>query len=162
MIEKEFFMSKKISFILLGLCIAFLLICCDGSGGDSSDIGKASGAKYVVTNSIPDPENLKVIKGKGIEFTVGGQSSHVYKTITFDKTSLDTSGKFTATVDYSLPYGKKKFSDSGTWSRSGSTITINSKSQGGKWTATISSDGKTLEDDGAEPGISGRLIYTKQ
>ena len=155
-------MSKKISFILSGLCIAFLLTCCDGSGGDSSDIGKASCAKYVVTNSIPDPENLKVISGKGIEFTVGGQSSHVYKTITFDKTSLDTSGKFTATVDYSLPYGNKKFSDSGTWSRSGSTITINSKSQGGKWTATLSADGTTLEDDGAEPGISGRLIYTKQ
>lgn len=153
---------KRIVLILLAMFLVMTFIGCNDSSSDSDSIGKASGAKYVVTNSIPDPENLKVISGKGIEFTVGGQSSHVYKTITFDKTSLGTSGNFTATVDYSLPYGNKKFSDSGTWSRSGSTITINSKSQGGKWTATLSADGTTLEDDGAEPGISGRLIYTKQ
>ena len=155
---------KKTVLILLVLSLAVLLIGCDdsSSSSNSSDIDNSTGAKFTVTNSVPDPENLKVIKGKGIEFTVGGTKSYVYKTIVFDKTTLDTSGKFTATVDYSLPYGKKKFNDSGTWSRSGSKVTINSKSQGGKWTATISADGKTLEDDGAEPGISGRLIYTKQ
>ncbi len=156
---------KKTVLILLALSLALFLMSCDdssSSGSNSFGLDDNSGAKYVVTNSIPDPENLKVIKGKGIEFKVGGKKSHVYKTIVFDKTTLDTSGKFTATVDYALPYGKKKFNDTGTWSRSGSTITINPKTQGGSFTATISADGSTLEDDGAEPGISGRLIYTKQ
>ena len=154
---------KKTVLILLALSLVMFMIGCDGSGGsDSSEIGKSSGAKYVVTNAVPDPENLQVIPGKGIKFTVGSTNCYVYKTITFDKVSLDTSGKFTASVDYSLPYGKKKFSDSGTWSRSGTTITIKAKTQGGQWTATLSADGKTLTDDGAEPGISGRLIYSKQ
>ena len=153
---------RRIVLALLAMCLAVALIGCDGSGSDSSNISSSSGAKFVVTNAVPDPENLKVISGKGIEFTVGGQKSHVYKTIVFDSTTLEKSGKFTATVDYAVPYGKKNFSDSGTWSRSGQTITINAKTQGGKWAATLSADGKTLEDDGAEPGISGRLIYTKQ
>ena len=153
---------RRIVLALLAMCLAVALIGCDDSSSDSSNISSSSGAKFVVTNAVPDPENLKVISGKGIEFTVGGQKSHVYKTIVFDSTTLEKSGKFTATVDYAVPYGKKNFSDSGTWSRSGQTITINAKTQGGKWAATLSADGKTLEDDGAEPGISGRLIYTKQ
>ena len=154
--------AKQSIFVLLIFCLVFILAGCDDSSSDSDSIGKGSGTKYVVTNAVPDPENLKVISGKGIEFTVGGQKSHVYKTIVFDSTTLEKSGKFTATVDYAVPYGKKNFSDSGTWSRSGQTITINAKTQGGKWAATLSADGKTLEDDGAEPSISGRLIYTKQ
>ena len=154
---------KKTVLILLALSIVFFMIGCDGSGGDDSlSLGKGSGAKYTVTNSIPDPENLQLVPGNGIKFTVGGKSCYVYKTILFDKTTLDTSGNFTATVDYSLPYGKKKYNDSGTWSRSGSIITIKPKKQGGSFTATLSADGKTLEDDGAENGISARLIYTKQ
>lgn len=154
---------KKTVLILLALgLVAFLIGCDDSSSSNSSEIDNSAGAKFTVTNSVPDPENLKVIPGKGIEFTVGGKKSYVYKTIVFDSTTLDKSGKFTATVDYSLPYGKKKFNDSGTWSRSGSTITIKPKTQGGSFTATLSADGKTLEDNGAENGISARLIYTKQ
>ena len=159
---------KKMILFLIAMCMVLILTGCDGSGagsgvGDnySALIKKSSGAKFTVTNSVPDPENLKVIKGKGIEFTVGGSKSHVYKTIIFDSATLDKSGKFTATVDFAVPYLKQKYNDSGTWSRSGQTITIKAKTQG-TWTATLSADGKTLEDTGAEPGITARLIYTKQ
>ena len=153
--------TTKLLLAFLAVCLIMTFLGCeDGGSSDSDSIGKLSGAKYVVTNSIPDPENLKVVSGKGIEFTVGGKKSHVYKTIVFDKTTLDTNGKFTSTCDYALPYGNGKKSDSGKWSRSGSTITLTSSS--GTFSAIISSDGKTLEDTGAEPILSARLIYTKQ
>ncbi|MBR4684438.1 MAG: lipocalin family protein [Spirochaetia bacterium] len=155
---------KKTVLILLALCLVVFMIGCDGSGGsDSSEIGKSSGAKFTVTDltSHMGISNFKVVKGKGIEFKEGGMQCKIYKTITFDSATLDKSGKFTATVDV-LFGGETKYSDSGTWSRSGSTITIKSTSKGGTETVTISADGKTLTDSTEEPNIHAMLIYTKQ
>ncbi len=158
---------RNFLFVILAICVVLIFTACDDGSSDSYTIGSGSGTKYVVTNSVPDC-SPDPVPGKGIDFTEGGKKCHIYKTIAFDSASLDKSGKFAATVDYALPYGisgkiiKKKYNDSGTWSRSGQTITIKAKTQGGQWTATLSADGKTLTDDGAEPGISGRLIYSKQ
>ena len=151
-------MSKKISFILSGLCIAFLLTCCDSSGGDSSDIGKGSGTKYVVTDLVDHTgvEDLKVIKGEGIEFKEMGTSAKIYKTMT-----LTSNNKFTASYDVVLGgMPEQEFSASGTWSQSGSTITL--KYSGGTETATLSSNGKTLTDTDLEPNLHTYLVYTKQ
>ena len=150
-------MSKKISFILSGLCIAFLLTCCDSSS-DSDSIGKGSGAKYVVTDLVDHTgvEDLKVIKGEGIKFKEMGTSAKIYKTMT-----LTSNNKFTASYDVVLGgMPEQKFSASGTWSQSGSTITL--KYSGGTETATLSSGGKTLTDTSLEPNLHTYLIYTKQ
>jgi hypothetical protein len=156
---------KKTVLILLVLSLAVLLIGCDdSSSSNSSDIDNSAGAKFTVTDLTMHEgiTNFKVVKGKGIEFKEGGMQCKIYKTITFDSATLAKSGKFTATVD--VLFGMEtKYSDSGTWSRSGSTITLKSTSKGGTETVTLSADGKTLTDKSpGEPNIHAMLIYTKQ
>ena len=156
--------TKWLFFILLTLCLVALLVGCDDSSSDSDDIGKSSGAKFTVTDLTMHEgiSDFKVVKGKGIEFKEGGMQCKIYKTITFDSATLDKSGKFTAAVDV-LFGAETKYSDAGTWSRSGSTITLKSTSKGGTETVTISSDGKKLTDNSpGEPNIHAMLIYTKQ
>ncbi len=150
---------KKTVLILLVLSIAvFLIGCDDSSSSDSSAIGKGSGTKYVVTDLVDHTSvsDLKVVKGKGIEFKEMGTPAKIYKTMT-----LTSDKKFTASYDIVLGgMPEQKFSASGTWSQSGSTITLNYS--GGTETATLSSGGKTLTDTALEPNLDTYLIYTKQ
>ena len=152
---------KKTVLILLALSLIMFLISCDDSNGSSSNsfgLDDNSGAKYVVTDLVDHTgvTDLKVVKGKGIEFKEMGTSAKIYKTIT-----LSSNKKFTASYDVVLGgIPEQKFSASGTWSQSGSTITL--KYSGGTETATLSSNGKTLTDSDLEPNLHTYLIYTKQ
>lgn len=149
---------KRIVLILLAMFLVMTFIGCNDSSSDSDSIGKGSGTKYVVTDLVDHTgvEDLKVIKGEGIEFKEMGTSAKIYKTMT-----LTSNNKFTATYDVVLGgMPEQKFSASGTWSQSGSTITL--KYSGGTETATLSSGGKTLTDTSLEPNLHTYLIYTKQ
>ena len=149
---------RRIVLALLAMCLAVALIGCDDSSSDSDSTGKGSGTKYVVTDLVDHTgvEDLKVIKGEGIEFKEMGTSAKIYKTMT-----LTSNNKFTASYDVVLGgMPEQKFSASGTWSQSGSTITL--KYSGGTETATLSSGGKTLTDTSLEPNLHTYLIYTKQ
>ena len=151
--------TTKLFFILSALiCLVIFLAACDDSGSsDSSDIGGSSGTKYVVTDLVDHTgvTDLKVVKGKGIEFKEMGSPAKIYKTMT-----LTSNKKFTASYDIVLPgMPEQKFSDSGTWSQSGSTITLKYKK--GTETATLSANGK-LTDTSLEPNLQTYLIYTKQ
>lgn len=151
--------STRLFFILSALiCLVLFFAACDDSGSDSSDIGSNSGTKYVVTDLVDHTSvtDLKVIKGKGIEFKQMGTPAKIYKTMT-----LTSNNKFTASYDVILGgMPEQKSSASGTWSKSGSTITL--KYSGGTETATLSADGKTLTDTSLEPNLHTYLIYTKQ
>lgn len=149
---------KRIVLILLAMFLVMTFIGCNDSSSDSDSIGKGSGTKYVVTDLVDHTgvEDLKVIKGEGIEFKEMGTSAKIYKTMT-----LTSNNKFTASYDVVLGgMPEQKFSASGTWSQSGSTITL--KYSGGTETATLSSGGKTLTDTSLEPNLHTYLIYTKQ
>ena len=138
--------------------LVMTFIGCNDSSSDSDSTDKGSGTKYVVTDLVDHTgvEDLKVIKGEGIEFKEMGASAKIYKTMT-----LTSNNKFTASYDVVLGgMPEQKFSASGTWSQSGSTITL--KYSGGTETATLSSDGKTLTDTSLEPNLHTYLIYTKQ
>ena len=138
--------------------LVMTFIGCNDSSSDSDSIGKGSGTKYVVTDLVDHTgvEDLKVIKGEGIKFKEMGTSAKIYKTMT-----LTSNNKFTASYDVVLGgMPEQKFSASGTWSQSGSTITL--KYSGGTETATLSSGGKTLTDTSLEPNLHTYLIYTKQ
>ena len=156
--------AKWLFFILLTLCLVTFLASCDDGDSDSDDTGNSSGTKFTVTDLTTHEgiTDFKVVKGKGIEFKEGGMKCKIYKTITFDSFDTNISGKFIATVD--VLFGvETQYYDAGTWSRSGSTITLVSMSKGGTETVTISSDGKTLTDnEPGEPNIHAMLIYTKQ
>ena len=151
---------KKTVLILLALClVVFMTGCDDSSSSNSNTADNSSGLKFVVTNLVDHTgvTDLVVVNGKGIEFKEMGTAAKIYKTMT-----LNSNKKFTASYDVVLPGGipEQKFSDSGTWSQSGSTITLKYKK--GTETATLSSDGKTLTDTSLEPNIQTYLIYTKQ
>ena len=151
----------KSFFAFLAMCFILIFAACeDGDGSsDSSGIGSSSGTKYVVTDLVDHTgvSNLKVVKGKGIEFKEeGGVQCKIYKTMT-----LTSNKKFTASYDIVLGgMPEQKFSASGTWSQSGSTITL--KYSSGTETVKVSSNGKTLTDTGLEPNLHTYLIYTKQ
>ena len=151
---------KKTVLILMALClVVFMTGCDDSSSSNSFSLDNGSGTKFVVTDLVDHTgvTDLNVVKGKGIEFKEMGTAAKIYKTMT-----LNSNKKFTASYDVVLPGGipEQKFSDSGTWSQSGSTITLKYKK--GTETATLSSDGKTLTDTSLEPNIQTYLIYTKQ
>lgn len=149
---------RRIVLALLAMCLAVALIGCDDSSSDSDSTGKGSGTKYVVTDLVDHTgvEDLKVVKGEGIEFKEMGTPAKIYKTMT-----LTSNNKFTASYDVVLGgMPEQKSSASGTWSQSGSTITL--KYSGGTETATLSADGKTLTDTSLEPNLHTYLIYTKQ
>ncbi len=152
---------KKTVLILLALCLVVFMTGCDDSSGSSSNsfsLDNNSTTKYVVTDLVDHTSvtDLKVVKGKGIEFKEMGTAAKIYKTMT-----LNSNKKFTASYDVVLGgIPEQKFSASGTWSQSGSTITL--KYSSGTETATISSDGKTLTDTGLEPNLHTYLVYTKQ
>ena len=151
---------KKTVLILLALCLVVFMTGCDdsSSSGNSNTADNSSGLKFVVTDLVDHTgvTDLKVIKGKGIEFKEMGTAVKIYKTMT-----LNSNKKFTASYDVVLGgLPEQKFSASGTWSQSGSTITL--KYSSGTETATLSSDGKTLTDTALEPNLHTYLVYTKQ
>jgi hypothetical protein len=150
---------KKTVLILLALClVVFMTGCDDSSSSNSFGLDNGSGTKFVVTDLVDHTgvTDLKVIKGKGIEFKEMGTAAKIYKTMT-----LNSNKKFTASYDVVLGgLPEQKFSASGTWSQSGSTITL--KYSSGTETATLSSDGKTLTDTALEPNLHTYLVYTKQ
>lgn len=151
---------KKTVLILLALSLALFLMSCDdsSSSGNSNTADNSSGLKFVVTDLVDHTgvTDLKVIKGKGIEFKELGTSAKIYKTMI-----LKSNKQFTASYDIVLGgIPEQKFSASGTWSQSGSTLTL--KYSGGTETATLSSNGKTLTDTDLEPNLHTYLVYTKQ
>lgn len=151
---------KKTVLILLALSLIMFLISCDdsSSSGNSNTADNSSGLKFVVTDLVDHTgvTDLKVIKGKGIEFKELGTSAKIYKTMI-----LKSNKQFTASYDIVLGgIPEQKFSASGTWSQSGSTLTL--KYSGGTETATLSSNGKTLTDTDLEPNLHTYLVYTKQ
>ncbi len=152
---------KKTVLILLALSLVMFMTSCDdggSSGGNSFSLDNNSTTKFVVTDLVDHTSvtDLKVIKGKGIEFKEMGTAAKIYKTMT-----LNSNKKFTASYDVVLGgMPEQKFSASGTWSQSGSTLTL--KYSGGTETATLSSNGKTLTDTDLEPNLHTYLVYTKQ
>ena len=151
---------KKTVLILLALSLVMFMTSCDdgSSSGNSNTSDNSSGLKFVVTDLVDHTgvTDLKVIKGKGIEFKELGTSAKIYKTMI-----LKSNKQFTASYDIVLGgIPEQKFSASGTWSQSGSTLTL--KYSGGTETATLSSNGKTLTDTDLEPNLHTYLVYTKQ
>ena len=151
---------KKTVLILLALSLVMFMTSCDdgSSSGNSNTADNSSGLKFVVTDLVDHTgvTDLKVIKGKGIEFKELGTSAKIYKTMI-----LKSNKQFTASYDIVLGgIPEQKFSASGTSSQSGSTLTL--KYSGGTETATLSSNGKTLTDTDLEPNLHTYLVYTKQ
>ena len=151
---------KKTVLILLALCLVVFMTGCDdsSSSSNSNTEDNSSGLKFVVTDLVDHTgvTDLVVVNGKGIEFKEMGTAAKIYKTMT-----LNSNKKFTASYDVVLGgIPEQKFSASGTWSQSGSTITL--KYSSGTETATLSPDGKTLTDTALEPNLHTYFIYTKQ
>jgi len=176
-------MIKKISFILLGLCIAFLLICCDGSGGsggggDSSAFDTEYAAitggsnKYVVKDIVdrtdPPISDFSTVDG-GIKFTQGGYPYEIYITI-----FLNADGKF-ASKEGGKALGESigNFEFTGTWVQEGTTITMTATKEKDLDTGKVkdiseeikvemSADESTLTDIENHGEAGSRFIYKKQ
>ena len=76
---------KKTVLILLALSLVMFMTSCDdgSSSGNSNTADNSSGLKFVVTDLVDHTgvTDLKVIKGKGIEFKELGTSAKIYKTM---------------------------------------------------------------------------------
>ncbi len=175
-------MSKKISFILSGLCIAFLLTCCDGSGGGGGGDSSAfdteyaaiagGGTKYVVKDIVgradPPISDFSIVDG-GIKFTEGGYPYEIYITI-----FLNADGKF-ASKEGGKALGESigNFEFTGTWVKEGTTITMTATKEKDLDTgkvkdcnvvskAEMSADESTMTDIEIHGEAGAEYIYKKQ
>ena len=174
---------KKTVLILLALCMVFFMIGCDGSGsgggnGDSSafdaDYNTISGGsnKYVVKDIVDrtdPPISDFSTTSEGIKFKESGIQFEIKITI-----FLNADGKFASKeggkiADESIG----NFEYTGTWSKSGTTITMTATKEKNLDTGKVkdvnievktemSADESTMTDIEIHGESGGKFIYKKQ